>query len=147
MTQTQPMEQPPEETPPPADQSEWIEPHREFLLRIDDASRLGYTLLGIGTIVAVVLLLVLTGTALFSLAGVGLVVFGGLAALIAGRLLGLSRQDRRLRRAVQEYCREHHLDLEQLVTEAAKTGRYQFVTKLFFHLSPPPGGPRGSPLE
>jgi uncharacterized membrane protein YccC len=125
-------QRPPDSSEGEADNdSRLLDRHRDFLLAIDDASRRGYSLLGIGALVAGVVLVLATGTALFSMAGIALFLAGGLAAMIAGRFLFLSRQDVRLRSEVRRYCQDRGIEVADLLDQSARAQRFEFVVKLF----------------
>jgi len=106
------------------------------VLSIDDASRTGHTVLALFAIAAMILAVVLTGTPVLSLRALLLAPAGGVIGLIAGRRLGLRRQDRRLRERVIRYCREARVSERELAEAARSLGRYEFFTKLIF--GPPP---------
>jgi hypothetical protein len=112
------------------DETTLLDEHRNFVLSIDDASRMGHSLLGIWTIVAIVLVLFLSGVPIFSVWTLVLVPFVALAALILGRRVGLTSQDRRLRARVVTYCQELGISEHDLVAEAKRSGRYEFFIKL-----------------
>jgi len=107
-----------------------LDEHRNFVLSIDDASRMGHSLLGIWTIVAVGLVVFLSGIPLLSLWTLVLVPIVGLVALILGRRVGLTSQDRRLRTRVVKYCRDLGISEHELADEAKRAGRYEFFSKL-----------------
>lgn len=108
----------------------FLDIHRSFVLSIDDASRMGHSILGLSTLAVVVLAFILTGTSLFSLTTLWMAPLVAFVTLIAGRRLGLARQDRRLRARIRRYCREQEVSPRELAEEAARTGRYEFFVKL-----------------
>lgn len=107
-----------------------LETHRDFVLSIDDASRIGHSVLGGATLAAVVVALIVRGQHVFSLGTLLLVPVVAIVALLVGRFAGLARQDRRLRQRIVAYGRNESVSIEELVREAARQGRYEFFVKL-----------------
>ena len=139
MTEHAENHQPPDEETEEEGGQGLLELHREFILHIEDRNRISYSVLGIGTVVVVILLFVVTRTAVFSLAGLGLAAGGGLMTLVLARVFGLARHEAYLRRKVEAYCRDNDLSLEDLLEEAIRTGRFEFFVKLFVPVARPQG--------
>jgi chorismate synthase len=108
-----------------------LDAHAEFVRRIDDASRVGYSVLGMSVIVVVVLVPIASGVPLVSLTAVAIAAGTFVVAAILGRIFGLGYQDARLRARVRDHCRSESIELELLVEEASMSDRFTFFTKLF----------------
>lgn len=118
-----------------------LDEHGRFVLGIDDASRVGHSLLGIGSLLWVVLVIWLSGTPVWSVRSLWLAPLSALLGLVLGRRLLLARQDARLRQRVRGYCEAADVEWSTLVSEAERQGRYEFFVKLFARsLSPGPAG-------
>lgn len=140
------------EDPSPGDRSDvdpLIDAHRDFIRKIDDSARLGYSALGVASLLAMLLSAWLMGTALFSLAGIGILLGSGALALLAGRFLALAPHERRLRKRVIGYCERRDVELSELLGAVLEAGRFVFFIKLFYRTGGPtvPGVVPEDPLE
>lgn len=107
-----------------------LDVHRELVRTTDDASRVGYSVLGGSTLVLPPLILLLSGLTLLSVAGVGTLLGSAVFVIVVGRRVGLGRLDARLRERVVSYCRDNDVDVVDLVRGALETESYEFFVKL-----------------
>ena len=127
----------PPASPPESDIDEEEEPkglldvHRKFLLGVDDQSRLGYTILGLSTLILPIVAVLIVGAPLISLTSLGTLLGAAVFVILVGRRLGLGRQDRVLRQRVERYCSDNDVELHDLLKEAIESERYEFLVKLF----------------
>lgn len=108
-----------------------LDQHQDFIRRIDDASRMGYSALGTSTLAIPVSIVLLSGVKVLSLTALAILLCSALLVIVLGRLFVLSIQDRRLRRKVELYCGENDVQLAQLVKLGIAEERYEFFVKLF----------------
>ncbi len=114
---------------PPAPSSP-LDPHEPLLRAVDEASRRGYTVLGLASIVIPALTVILSGRPLASWAAVGLFVSAAVLVVAGGRLWLLSRQDARLRAKIAGYCAAHEVLVIDLIRAAVEEERFEFFVKL-----------------
>ena len=108
-----------------------LDKHQDFVRSIDDASRIGYSVLGSSTLVIPALVVLISRVKVLSLVAVGIFLGSAVLVLILGRRLALARQDRRLRSKVRGFCDENDVELVELIRGAVAEERYEFFVKLF----------------
>lgn len=108
-----------------------LDVHRKFLLGIDDKSRLGYTILGLATLIIPPMVVLIVRPPLISLTALGTLLGSAVFVILVGRRLALGRQDRVLRQRVERYCSDNGVELHDLLKEAIESERYEFFVKLF----------------
>ena len=121
----------PTEDPADDEPQTLLDRHQDFVRSIDDASRIGYSVLGSSTLVIPVLVVLISGVKLVSFAALGIFLGSAVLVLILGRRLALARQDRHLRSKVTAYCDENNVELVELIKGGLAEDRYEFFIKLF----------------